>query len=228
MFDATSPTVAIIPARGGSKGIPRKNLATVAGRPLIVWTLEAVKQAATGFRCVVTTDDSAIAEVASSFGAEVVHRPAKIAADETPTEPALLHVLDTLPAPGVEVVMLLQATSPIRLPGTLDRALQRYQESGATSLVGVVPVPPFLWRGPAQRPTALYDVDRRPRRQDFDQSHEVFRETGSLYLTRVDALRASGNRISGETVVFPMAEVEGLDIDTVEDLAHADRLLGGG
>ncbi|MEI6622558.1 MAG: acylneuraminate cytidylyltransferase family protein [Actinomycetes bacterium] len=224
----SSSILAIIPARGGSKGLPRKNLLPVAGKPLLAWTIEAVQDADAPIRCVVSTDDDEIAALARDLGTEVVRRPAELASDESPTELSLLHVLDILQ--GVERakdVMLLQATSPVRLQGTVDRALRTYFESGVDSLVGVVKNSPFLWRGPTDRPVPLYDPAHRSRRQDFSVSDLVYRETGSLYVTSVEALLGSANRISGRTALFVMDDVEGTDIDSQSDVAEAQRLLGG-
>ena len=220
--------VTVVPARGGSKGVPRKNVRDLAGRPLIAWTLDAVAEASTPMRLVVTTDDDEIADLAEEHGAEVVRRPEELARDDSPTEPAVLHVLESMARPeGLRAVLLLQATSPVRRLGTLDRAFREFSESGADALVGVVESPPFLWRGPAGEPLALYDVDARPRRQDLLADQRVYRETGSLYLTRIEAFRASGNRLAGVVRLFVMEEDEGADIDTVEDFLAVERAIRG-
>lgn len=229
MITATSDVIAIIPVRGGSKGVPGKNLMPVAGRPLLAWTIAAVASASAPIRCVVTTDDDALAALAAELGAEVVRRPASLATDTAPTEPALLHALDALGVPSSAapspVVLFLQVTSPVRLPGTIDAAVAQFHASGADAIVGVVAEHPFLWRGPTTAPTALYDPDARPRRQDLRDDQLVYRETGSLYLTSASALRASGNRISGRVELFVMADTEGIDIDTAADVENAERVL---
>ena len=228
-IDRDSACLAVIPARGGSKGVPRKNVMDLAGKPLIAWSILAVAEAEEPVRCVVSTDDQEIADVANAYGAEVVLRPIELASDEAPTEPSLIHVLDALEADGYEPseLMLLQATSPVRLPGTLDAALRTYRDSSATSLVAVVEEHPFLWRGPLDDPAALYDVDSRPRRQDLTDAQRCYRETGSLYITATTALRSTGNRISGTTVLFPLRPEEGGDIDTLQDMTSAGHLLSG-
>ena len=229
-LDHNAPCLAVIPARGGSKGVPRKNVLDLAGKPLIAWSILAVAEAEEPMRCVVSTDDQEIADVAKAYGAEVVRRPSELASDEAPTEPSLIHVLDVLEADSYEPsdVMLLQATSPVRLPGTLDAALRMYHDSGATSLVAVVEEHPFLWRGPVAEPAPLYDINARPRRQDLTDAQRCYRETGSLYITAPAALRSSGNRISGLTVLFPLRPEEGGDIDTLQDMTSARLLLSGG
>lgn len=221
-------TLAVIPVRGGSKGIPRKNLREVGGKPLVVWTIEQAL-AARDTRVVVSTEDAEIAAVAQAAGAEVLERPAELAQDTTATEPVILHVMDTLAAQGYEPdhVMLLQATSPVRRPGTIDRAIAQAQETGVDSLVGVVPQTPFLWwtARDGHGPTADFDVDHRPRRQELTADQFRYRETGSLYVTRPWVYRERENRIGGVIGLFVMDEVEGVDIDGPLDLALAGRTL---
>jgi len=204
----------VVPARGGSKGVPRKNLRVVGGKPLIVWTIEQALSARPAMDVVVSTDDEEIATVARSAGALVPFlRPADLALDTTPTEPVVRHAIAAARAAEAapDAVMLLQATSPVRLPGTLSRAVAQLEATGVDSLVGVVPQAPFIWAegGADAGPTAAYDVTARPRRQDLTPATLRYRETGSLYLTR--------------TWVYD--ELEGIDVDTELDLQVADRQL---
>jgi CMP-N,N'-diacetyllegionaminic acid synthase len=218
-------TLCVIPARGGSKGIPRKNLADCAGKPLIAWTVEQAL-AVDGLDVVVSTEDAEIAEVAAAYGAAVVHRPLELAEDTTPTEPVVEHVIAVRTEAGrrPDRVLLLQATSPVRRPGTLDRALAEHTQSGADALVGVVPQAPFLWWA-SDPPRADYDVGARPRRQDLSSEQLRYRETGSLYVTRAEVYLDQHNRLGGRIHLFVMDEAEGTDIDTMADLAEADRIL---
>lgn len=221
-------TLVLIPARGGSKGVPRKNLRPVAGTPLLVWTIrQALDLRTPDVDVVVSTDDPEIAEVARAAGAQVPFlRPAELARDDSPTEAAVLHALGQMSAAGraPDRVMLLQPTSPVRLHGTLARALACFDESGADTLVGVVPQAPFLWRA-TQPPTAAYDVTRRRRRQELEPDQLAYRETGSLYVTTAETYWHDHNRIGGRVALFVMDEVEGLDIDTETDLAVAQAQL---
>lgn len=162
----------VIPARGGSKGIPRKNLLSVGGRPLIAWTIAQALEAQQDDDVIVavSTEDAEIAEVAAAHGARVIQRPAELATDDAPTEPTVLHAMDVVEAEGtaLDAVVLLQATSPVRRPDTIRRALAMFREKGVDALVGVVPESPFFWRlpeSPGQSARAAYDVDARPRRQ---------------------------------------------------------------
>jgi len=217
----------VIPARGGSKGVPRKNLRPVAGRPLIEWTIGQALASRHDLDVVVSTDDDEIADVARRAGAQVpFRRPAHLAADTTATEPVVRHAIDEMSARGrrPDAVLLLQATSPIRLPGTIDRAVDEFLASDADSMVGVVPQAPFLWWA-GDPPRADYDVEHRPRRQDLTADTLRYRETGSLYLTRTGVYETRDNRLGGRVVLFVMDEVEGIDIDSEVDLTVADSEL---
>ena len=223
----------VVPARGGSKGVPRKNLRVVGGKPLLVWTLEQALAARPAMDVVVSTDDEEIAAVARAAGALVPFlRPPELARDTTPTEPVVRHAIAAARAADAapDAVMLLQATSPVRLPGTLSRAVTQLEATGVDSLVGVVPQAPFIWAwgsgdGADAGPTAAYDVTARPRRQDLTPQTLRYRETGSLYLTRTWVYDELDNRIGGRVGLFVMDELEGIDVDTEFDLEVADRTL---
>lgn len=219
--------LAIIPARGGSKGIPRKNLLPVAGKPLLAWTVEQAL-AAGGLEVYVSTEDPAIAEVARHFGAGVIDRPRQLARDDTPTEPVVLHAMDAyaeLHDGDPPAVLLLQATSPLRLPGTVARAVAEFTDRAVDSLAGVVPTSPFLWGADADTAVPYWDVDHRPRRQDLTTEQLRYRETGSLYVTASWVYRRLNNRLGGRMGLFIMDEREGIDIDTHHDLGLAEAAL---
>lgn len=221
----------VIPVRGGSKGVPRKNIRMVAGKPLVVWTIEQAL-AARGLDVLVSTDDPEIADVARSAGADVPFlRPAELAQDTTATEPVVRHAIDFRIAQGrrPDAVMLLQATSPVRFAGTLDRAVEQFEATGVDSLVGVVPQTPFLWTMPEDdggQPAAQYTVGSRPRRQDLGERDYRYRETGSLYVTRTEIYEQLDNRLGGRIGLFVMDEGEGVDVDTELDLSIAEQQLG--
>lgn len=217
----------VIPVRGGSKGVPRKNVRLVAGRPLVVWTIEQALAAHPHLDVLVSTDDEEIARVARQAGADAPFlRPAELARDETPTEPVIRHAIEYRIAQErrPDAVMLLQATSPVRQPDTLSRAVSQFVETGVDSMVGVVPVPPFIWEM-TDPPSAHYPVHARPRRQDMGPTDKRYRETGSLYVTRTEIYEEYNNRLGGRIGLFVMAEEEGVDIDTLQDLEDAERYL---
>jgi len=223
----TMTYLCVIPARGGSKGVPRKNVRAVAGKPLIQWTIEHALATPGHLRVVVSTDDDEIAAVAQAAGAEVPFlRPAELALDHTSTEPVVLHALTELARDGYhpDAVILLQATSPVRRPDTIARAIAQFEREDVDSLVGVVPQAPFLWRL-SDPPVPAYDVEHRPLRQDIPAADHFFREIGSLYVTRTAIYEGNANRLGGRISLFVMDEVEGIDIDTEGDLRLAELQL---
>ncbi len=226
--NAPAPVPAIIPARGGSKGIPRKNLRPLGGKPLIVWTIEQVL-ATPGITPYVSTEDAEIAQVARDAGARIIERPVALAEDTTASEPVIEHALDeiAMEAPAPDRVMFLQATSPIRHAGTLGRALREFDEADIDSMVGVVPAEIFIWQA-QPRVIAHYPYRSRPRRQDMTPDQLRYRETGSIYITRTEIYRQEHNRLGGRVGLFVMDIDEGVDIDTLADLAHAEYLISTG
>lgn len=222
-----SEYLAVIPARGGSKRLPGKNLRPLAGRPLFAWSIEHVRTCDRPMRVVVSTDDETIAELAIREGAEVpTLRPAELATDEAPTEPALIHALDTVPRSAeIRHLILLAPTSPVRDGGSLDAAIKLYEEAGADSLVSVTPINPLLWRGEAESPVPLYDVTARPRQQCVTGELSRYVENGSIVVSGVSGLRTTGNRLWGKVVMYVMQPHEGIDVDTAYDLWLAERWM---
>lgn len=219
--------LAVVPARGGSKGIPRKNLASVAGKPLIAWTIESAKAARGVDRLVVSTDDAEIAAVARALGAEIVLRPAELAADDAPTLPALRHAFETLGS-DADAVLTLQPTSPLRRAAHIESALAAFNaDPAADSLVSTIDVPHiFHPRSVMKRDAHGYlvpylDSVQPYRRQDKEP---VFARNGAaIYITR--AARLADYVFGGRLIGFPMDAESSLDVDTPEDLARADAVL---
>lgn len=218
--------LAIIPARAGSKGIPGKNLRPLAGKPLLVHTIEHARAASSVSRIVVSTDGAEIAAVARAAGAEVVERPPEISGDVATSESALRHVLDLLAERerySPDVVVFLQCTSPIRRAGDVDAAVAKLRESGANSLLSVVRTHRFLWREVDGRAEAVnYDPARRPRRQDREPEYQ---ENGSIYVFEPWVLRDLDNRLGGRIALFEMDARSAVDIDEPEDFALCEHLL---
>lgn len=219
--------VALIPARGGSKGLLGKNIRSIAGKPLIVWSIEHALATPAISRVIVSTDDEKIADIARRAGADVPFmRPAKLAQDTSGTEPVMLHALDWLSQHGGEPLnlVLLQPTSPLRKMGALVAAIHQFERESADSLLSVCRNHHFFWKNPACA-FALYDFVNRPRRQDIRPEDVWYRETGSIYITRSEILRKYKNRLGGQISMFEMSEEESFEIDTQTDLIVMSALM---
>ena len=223
--------LAIIPARGGSKGIPRKNVCLLAGRPLIAYTIEAALAAKSLDRVIVSTDDNEIAATATDLGAEVRMRPEILARDDTPTLAVLQHHVAQLVAEEYrpDAVMTLQPTSPLRAASHIDSAAGLFASDGtADSLVSCVEVPHIfhpcsvMCKGDDGYLHPFLDSESSPtRRQDKEV---VFARNGAaIYITRTE--RLSKYIFGGRLLAFLMAADESIDIDSEANLAEAERLL---
>lgn len=211
-------TIAIIPARGGSKGVPRKNLREFLGKPLVVHSIEHALAARSIDRVFVSTDDAEIAKVSAAAGAEVIHRPPALSGDTASSESALVHALNTITPPGAmtpKVVVFLQATSPIRAMDDVEKAIRTLHDQGADSLVSVCASHDFHWTMRDGGGVALdYDPLNRPRRQDLAPR---FRENGSIYVMRAAGLLAHSCRLFGRVALYEMDQMRSFQIDTPED-----------
>jgi YrbI family 3-deoxy-D-manno-octulosonate 8-phosphate phosphatase len=219
--------LAVIPARGGSKGVPGKNLAAVGGIPLVARAVRACRGAHRVTSVVVSTDDPATAETARAAGADVVLRPAAIAGDTATSEAAVLHAMDAHAATtgaAADVVLLVQCTSPFLTSEEIDDCVAAITEGGADTAHTVAAFHGFVWRedaGPQGAFGVNHDRATRPRRQDRPQD---LLETGAAYAMRADGFRASNHRFFGRTALIPTDPARVLEIDEPADLARARAL----
>lgn len=222
--------VAIIPARGGSKGVPRKNLRRVGGVPLIERAVRTASETDGIDLVVVSTDDDEIAAVSEAAGARVVRRPAEISGDTASSESAILHALDVLEAEGepADVVAFLQATSPFIARGALSGAVREVHARRADSVFAAHETYGFLWaRGDAGQTDAdaavalNHDAAHRPRRQDRDPH---FLETGAFYVFRADGFREAKHRFFGRIRISEVPEWTAIEIDDEQQLRIARAL----
>lgn len=225
---------AIIPARGGSKRIPGKNKKALAGKPLVVWSIERARAAAIFTHIVVSTDDPDIAEIALTAGAEVPGlRPAQLASDAATTIDVVLDLLQNNPfyhtaAAKPEAIMLLQPTAPLRTPATLLAAFTRYQTHAPESVVSVSPCRshPYLCKymdGQANLRAPAWVPQTLPRSQDLPPFYAL---NGVVYVAATATLLRRRSLYSAQTKGLLITDpAQAVDIDTPEDWRYAEYLI---
>lgn len=211
--------LAIIPARGGSKGLPRKNVLELGGKPLIAWSIEAGSASHYIDRCIVSTDDQEIAATARRFQGDIPFmRPAELAADNTTTLDVTRHALETLP--GYDVVVILQPTSPLRITEDIDATIEKMVTLQASSCVSVVEPSksPYWAYGTDEhhRLTSLIDPQLATRRRQ--ELPDAYVLNGAVYAARTDWLLNEQAFVGENTVAHVMPAERSLDIDTAFDL----------
>ncbi|MEV4396256.1 N-acetylneuraminate synthase family protein [Nonomuraea sp. NPDC049607] len=204
--------MAVVPARGGSAGVPLKNLALVGGVPLVTRAVRACLRAELVDQVVVSTDHPQIAETARAAGAVVVERPEELSGATASSESAVLHALDAL-GEDPEVVVLVQCTSAFIDPADLSAAVRRVLDGEADSVVSGLPTHEFLWT--AAGAGVNHDPAVRQRRQDREPQ---FRENGAFYVMRTAGLREHGHRFFGEVAVQPVPPQHAIEVDDPGDL----------
>lgn len=219
--------LAVIPARGGSKGIPRKNLQEIGGRSLVARGIDTCMAAAAVDEVLVTTDDVEIAEAARSAGADVIQRPPELADNFIMPDPAVAHALKEYKATRAktpEIVLFLQCTSPLTHSSDIDGAYKKFIETSADSLVAVTPAHAFLWQETQDGGLSAINHDSSVRlgRQEINGE---FRETGSFYMMRVAVFLEKRHRFFGRVVGYEIPAERAVDIDTPFDLKLAKLLL---
>jgi CMP-N-acetylneuraminic acid synthetase len=220
--------IAIIPARGGSKGLPRKNVAMLGGQPLVAWSIQAARECALVGRTIVSTDDAEIRRVSEDCGAEVLTRPAELASDRARSQGVVRHVLERLERTGERPahIVLLQATSPLRTAAHLESCLARFLASGAVSTVSVTEAEhhpskmlrvvdgylvPFLAEADLDAPRQLLPA--------------VFRQNGAIYAIEREAFLRTDRFVVPPSLPFIMSAEDSVDIDSEADLRFAELLL---
>lgn len=225
--------LAIIPARGGSKGVPRKNIRLVGGKPLIAYSIEAAKAVGDLFhRVIVSTDDPEIAEISKTYGAEVPFlRPENLGDDKMPMVPVLQHAVNFIEEQDqikLDWVFLLQPTAPMRTPEDIRAAIQIAQEGSSDSVISVVQVfavHPILMKkidGNRLLPFCIEEKEGT-RRQDYQPA--AYMRNGSIYLTRRDVIMNDGSIWGKEICPYVMPEERSLNIDSEQDLKLVDLAL---
>ncbi len=229
MRSASTSTIAVIPARGGSRSIPKKNIAPLGGRPLLVWSIDAARAVSGIDRIIVSTDDDAIARVALDHGAEVDRRPAALASDDALVIDTLRELLARHEAAGVlpRVAVLLEPTCPLRSAADIEDCLTLLEDEGIDSVATFTAAalnPLRAWRIEQRRPTTfLPDVNPWLPRQHLPVAYQL---NGAVYAFRADRLRPEHPSILfGNASAVMMPPERSVDIDDWVDLRFAEAML---
>jgi len=217
----------VIPARGGSKGVKRKNIRLVAGKPLIAYSIEAAKHARLLTRFIVSTEDAEIAAVAKNLGAEVIARPKEIAEDTTPMVDVIKHAFHCLEdrEETFDAGLILQPTAPLRTAEDIDLAIEMFGKSNARSLVSVYQVsdchPARMYR---IEEGVLIPLHEEPKQRLRQALPPIFHRNGAIYLFH-KSLLAEGSLMGDRPIPFVMSRESSINIDEEIDLDLADLLL---
>lgn len=218
--------LAVIPARGGSKGIPRKNIRDLAGKPLIAWTIEAAEKSKYIDKLVVSSEDDEIISVAKSFGCDDPFiRPKDLAQDDTPGIEPILHAVQKIR--GYDYVVLLQPTSPLRNVDDIDGCIHKCISQKANACVSVSEAeksPYWMFRiNENDQLSKVLNIENIPnRRQDLDRIYSL---NGAIYVAKIDWLNSRKSFLTEETIGFLMPKERSIDIDTELDFQISEYIL---
>lgn len=212
--------IAIIPARGGSKGIPKKNIIDLAGRPLIAWSIEQARNSQLVDIIFVSTDDDKVADISRQYGAKIIKRPPKLATDFSSSEDVLIHAIDFIENKRgitIDLIIFLQATSPLREKNDIDNAIRQFLSKKADSLLSCTKLEDyFIWEKKGTNCFSVnYDYRKRKRRQDIELQ---YLENGSIYIFKPELIRKEHNRLGGKIVIYEMEFWKSYQVDDWDDL----------
>ena len=222
----------LIPARGGSKGVPRKNIRQLGGKPLVGYTIDAARRAARVDRILVSTEDEEIASISRSLGAEVPFlRPDSLAGDETPMLPVIVHALETVIAEGwtPDALCLLQPTFPFRRAEDIDGCIDALQAQSADCVISVHRVPHqfnphwvYFEQPDGSLRLATGEPEPIPRRQELPSA---FHRSGAVYVSRASTIAQHGSLYGSRVIGFETPAESSCNIDTMDDWARAEALV---
>ena len=218
--------LSIIPARGGSKGIPKKNLAILNKKPLLHYTINASVKSNLIDRTVVSTDDKEIADFAKKYDVQIIKRPKKLSSDNVGLEPVIDHVLKFLERNDKyvpDVIVLLQNTSPLRNMNHVNEALKLFQKMKFDSLLSGFVSHKFLWKS---KNSCVFPVNYNPKKRLRRQKiSDQFIENGAIYITKKQSFKKNKCRISGDIGMYVMPEELSIEIDNEYELTFAENIL---
>jgi CMP-N,N'-diacetyllegionaminic acid synthase len=209
--------IAIIPARGGSKGIPKKNIKKFLEKPLIEHSINYAKESNYIEKIILTTDNEEIKKIGKDNNITVVDRPKEISGDKATTESAIEHVISLFKFSIDTTIILLQPTSPLRPKKSLDKMIKIFNEQSYDSMLTLSPIHPLTWKINNKKTESMYDYSNRPRRQDFKEKDLIYDENGSVYIFTNKIFIEKNNRLGGKIGHYVFKEEYGRQIDTPLD-----------
>ena len=225
----TKKTLAIIPARGGSKGIPRKNIVLVGGNPLIAWTIQAAKKSKYIDRIVVSSDDDEILKTSVKFGVEPIKRPAELATDTALPEPVIHHALNYLKKTAYvpDILVYLQPTSPLRTHRDIDQAFDIFFKTRATAAISVIEIDKKYLKAfvPDNRGFLKGAVNNKFPFMNRQLLPNIYLPNGAIYIITIPAFKKFNRLLSDKTAPHVMSLEKSIDIDTPEDLKKLKKYL---
>ncbi len=229
MINTNIKVLAVIPARGGSKGLPRKNIANLAGKPLIAWTIEASLNSKYITKTIVSSEDEEILSVSKKYGAEVIQRPEYLASDNATSESVVKHVVDFLQSDAEEfdVIALLQPTSPLRGYSDIDKAFDKLLFEGATALISVFE--------PEHSPLKSFKIEESGYLKGIVNNEypftsrqllpKTYQSNGAIYIINLECFLDSMTFFTEKTIPYFMPIKESIDIDTKRDLENIEKIM---
>tara|TARA_B100001063_G_scaffold246984_1_gene289067 strand:- start:545 stop:1240 length:696 start_codon:yes stop_codon:yes gene_type:complete len=226
MIKTKKKITALIPARSGSKGIINKNISNLNNHPLIYWTIKSAMESKYINKVVVSTDSNKIAKISKKIGATVPGiRPKKLSKDNSTTESVIDHYLNYWSEMD-DIIILLQPTSPIRNKKTIDDAIKKFIVCKYDSLLSISKVKNnFFWKIKRNTSIPLYNINKRLRRQDMNDSSFVYYENGSIYIFEASKFLKFNNRLFGKIGSIVLDKYESIDIDDKDDLNMAKSIF---
>jgi len=220
--------LSIIPARGGSKGLPGKNIIDLNGKPLIAHTIEASLKSKYITKTVVSSDNESILKVSETFGSDILKRPNELALDTTPSEPVITHVLESIKdIDTYDYLVLLQPTSPLRTENDIDEAIEKLLEQNARALISTVEVDNKILKAFKDNELGFLEGisnNKFPfmRRQDLPQ---VYMPNGAIYICSIKEFLKNQKLFTEKTISYKMTENKSIDVDFKEDLEKISLIM---
>ena len=215
--------ISIIPARGGSKGLPKKNIKQFLGEPLIVHSINYSLSSTRINTTYVTTDDPEIKKISKKAGATIINRPKSLSGDTATTESAIEHALQNITIEP-DIVVLLQPTSPFRPENSLDKAIEHFIFNNYDSLLSITPTHNFIWNVSNDIAIPRYNFKNRPRRQDINNENMNYIENGSLYIFKTNHFKNHNNRLGGRIGYVIFDEKFSKEIDSKLDFTILEEI----